>query len=194
MIDMIGYSVTATINDVANKPILHEQRIEQLKGRDQVYQWRRLPNSGLPSCIDVGVSKLPDDEDFERVKNVKFLSDGLGSAPALIKGAFLPPKSMDTYEELAVTLGEPEISVIQGSRWTTDVEFGRQILNGVNPVVIRKCTDLPEKFPVTNEMVKGFLNRGNTLKKEMDVSSCYSLCISVTLYGFATCSIISSNL
>ena len=35
-------------------------------------------------------------------------------------------------------------------------------MNGVNPVVIEKCTALPSNFPVTNDMVKGILNIGLT--------------------------------
>ena len=72
---------------------------------------------------------------------------------------------------MATSLGTPEVRVHNAARWTTDIEFGRQMLNGVNPVVIEKCTKLPDNFPVTNEMVKGVLNRGLTLEQEMEVRS-----------------------
>ena len=52
--------------------------------------------------------------------------------------------------------------------WKTDVEFGRQILNGANPFVIKKCESLPKKFPVTNLMVKGLMSRRLTLEEEME--------------------------
>ena len=45
------------------------------------------------------------------------------------------------------------------------------MLNGVNPVVIEKCTALPPNFPVTNELVQPFLTRGLTLEQEMEVRS-----------------------
>ena len=35
--------------------------------------------------------------------------------------------------------------------------------------VAEECTSLPPNFHVTNEMVKGFLNRGRTLEQEMEV-------------------------
>lgn len=94
-------------------------------------------------------------------------------------------KNLHDFEVIAVTLAkqnliatyvdkplpkdsELEIPTYAGHRWITDAEFGQQILNGVNPVVIRKCTRLPENFPVTNEMVQPMIH--HTLDEEMKVS------------------------
>lgn len=49
--------------------------------------------------------------------------------------------------------------------------FGYQFLNGCNPVVIRKCIKLPEKFPVTDEMVSVSLERELTLEQELEVDT-----------------------
>ena len=36
------------------------------------------------------------------------------------------------------------IPAYEGYRWVSDVEFGRQMLNGVNPVLIRRCNNAEE--------------------------------------------------
>ncbi|KAL6485584.1 hypothetical protein MHYP_G00049760 [Metynnis hypsauchen] len=52
--------------------------------------------------------------------------------------------------------------------WMKDEFFGYQFLNGLNPMIITRCSKLPEKFPVTNEMVKSFLPDRSTLELEME--------------------------
>ena len=56
------------------------------------------------------------------------------------------------------------------------------MLNGVNPVVVQKCTSIPSKFAITNDLVKPFLNRGLTLEQEMQVMTFYWLVLDP--YGF----------
>ena len=53
--------------------------------------------------------------------------------------------------------------------WLEDRMFGYQFLNGCNPCVIERCSELPSNFPVTNEMVQSFLDRGRTLEEEIKV-------------------------
>ena len=64
---------------------------------------------------------------------------------------------------------EPTIVPYEASRWTSDVEFGRQQLNGTNFVLIRRCTTLPDNFPVTNDLVNHLLCRRLTLDQEIQV-------------------------
>lgn len=53
--------------------------------------------------------------------------------------------------------------------WKEDFMFGYQFLNGCNPVVITKCTEIPDKFPVTHKLLDDSLERGLTLEEELKV-------------------------
>ena len=50
-----------------------------------------------------------------------------------------------------------------------DAVFGWQFLNGCNPNTIRRCEELPTNFPVTEDLVKGFLDGGKSLNDEIKV-------------------------
>ncbi|KAM5241217.1 polyunsaturated fatty acid 5-lipoxygenase isoform 2-T2 [Hipposideros larvatus] len=54
------------------------------------------------------------------------------------------------------------------NHWQEDLMFGYQFLNGCNPVLIQRCTKLPEKLPVTTEMVECSLERQLTLEQEVE--------------------------
>ena len=53
--------------------------------------------------------------------------------------------------------------------WKEDFMFGYQYLNGCNPVIIQKCHKIPDKFPVSHDMVKDYLEREITLEEEVKV-------------------------
>ena len=158
---------SATLNDIVESVILKKQRSAQLYQRKLKYKWQAFPENGLPSALH----DLPSDEKFEVAKNFDFAIDGLaGSATIKLKTAFKTITSLHQYEELATILQAPQFPVYAMARWTRDEEFGRQILNGVNPVIVQRCSALPPNFPVKNEMVQGSLGRGLSLEEEMKVT------------------------
>ena len=132
----------------------------------------------LPSGLDTSVAEMPLDEEFDYVKNLDFSADANKSrAVQSVTTKRLTSKRL-TVEHLRdfETLAESEATVFQPKpiyelgRWTRDLEFGFQLLNGLNPRAVRKCTKLPENFPVTSAMVQGSLTRGSSLEDEMKVS------------------------
>ena len=54
--------------------------------------------------------------------------------------------------------------------WREDRFYGSQFLNGCNPESIKRCTKLPENFPVTQELVGDLLDCEDTLEKAMEVT------------------------
>lgn len=54
--------------------------------------------------------------------------------------------------------------------WKEDRFYGFQFLNGCNPESIKRCTELPENFPVTEELVGDLLDKGDTLREAMEVT------------------------
>lgn len=59
--------------------------------------------------------------------------------------------------------------------WMDDDFFGYQLLNGSHPMMLRRCTELPLNFAVTNGMVQPFLESGTSLTLEMKVKQ-YQIC------------------
>ena len=152
--------------------ILVRQRQSVIDQRRLKYKWQAFPKIGLPSAIDVSSLNLPSDEQFGVVKGIDFTKDGIASAVILeFTAVFTYIDSLSQFEQLAKAMGKPEFPTYELSRWMRDEEFGRQMLNGVNPMVIERCATLPPNFPVTSSMVKSSMDSGLSLEDEMKVSS-----------------------
>lgn len=61
-------SITGTLKEIANEPLLKEQRRKQIEERRIQYLWKGYPDVGLPSSIDKSIISLPLDEEFHRAK------------------------------------------------------------------------------------------------------------------------------
>ena len=140
--------------------------------RNEKYQWRIFSETGVPSGINEDTDKISADEQFNRVKKIDFTSNGVKAVAKLcLTGVFTDANDLSDFAKFAKSVNREEaLPLYEAGRWTSDVEFGRQILNGVNPMVIKKCTEIPPKFPVTNALVQPYLTRSLTLEQEMKVN------------------------
>ncbi|KAK0133408.1 Arachidonate 12-lipoxygenase, 12R-type [Merluccius polli] len=66
--------------------------------------------------------------------------------------------------ELVELRGGPEYVI---EHWKDDDFYGFQFFNAVNPNIIHRCSQLPHNFPVTEDMVKPFLQEASSLHAEM---------------------------
>ncbi|XP_061182686.1 polyunsaturated fatty acid 5-lipoxygenase-like [Saccostrea echinata] len=129
-----------------------EQRRAELYEKRQLYEYEEK-RPGFP----VQVKNFPEDEDFSFSHKFDLLKKTLtlkaGKAWEMIFGDG-PWQTLDDLKDIYSKIFE-EPKGMQG--WESDISFGWQRLNGLNPNMIRLCTHLPDKFGVTEEMVKPFL-------------------------------------
>ncbi|KAJ7376326.1 Arachidonate 5-lipoxygenase [Desmophyllum pertusum] len=155
------------------------QRSQELKQRQESYKWgNQEVFQHLPGYLQASThADIPRDSQFSneakstiKEDKIKAVMDiGLDSLSTLFD-------SWDNFDDFQKILdraygGVPKI--VEGDRWMTDKVFGSMFLNGCNPNTIQRCEKLPSNFPVTEEMVKSFLDRGQTLEKEIKAGHVY---------------------
>ena len=151
------------------------QRILEVTKRQENYKWGgQEVYKHLPGYLEaVTHADIPRDSQFsdearssvDEDKKKAIVKLGLSYLTSLFD-------SWDNFDDFQKILdraygGIPKI--VEDDRWKTDKVFGSMFLNGCNPNVIQRCEKLPSNFPVTEEMVKSFLDRGQTLQEEIKV-------------------------
>ncbi|XP_043093196.1 LOW QUALITY PROTEIN: polyunsaturated fatty acid 5-lipoxygenase-like [Puntigrus tetrazona] len=156
---------------------LKEYRRMELESRQLLFRWKEW-RSGFPMSIDFNSSsELPLDIQFEAAKSVDFSLNytravrnlGLNKFMNLFQSSW---KDFADFEKIFVKI-QNKVSEHVMQNWNKDYFFGYQFLNGCNPVMIKKCMKLPDKFAVTHEMVKVSLDRGLTLQEELKGGNIY---------------------
>ncbi|MBN3324381.1 LOX5 lipoxygenase, partial [Atractosteus spatula] len=133
---------------------------------------------GFPMSIDANAHKeLPRDIQFDSEKGVDFILNYTKAIENLYVNRFMHMfqsswSDFADFERIFVRISNT-ISEYVMQHWQEDFMFGYQFLNGCNPVIIKKCTALPEKFPVTHEMVELCLERNLTLEEEIKEGNVY---------------------
>ncbi|CAH1238363.1 ALOX5 [Branchiostoma lanceolatum] len=128
-----------------------EQRQREMEEMKANYELM-VPQEGLPPKI----KNLPPDEDFsadykwnvaKRRVNIRMQQ----KISSMTTGRF---KTLDDL----INVYEGVLGTPKGvENWRDDREFGRQRLSGCNPNRITLCTEVPNNFAVTGEMVEPFL-------------------------------------
>ncbi|XP_006116243.2 hydroperoxide isomerase ALOXE3 [Pelodiscus sinensis] len=157
--------------DDADQPMLLQQREEELKQRRKCYEWKEY-SPGLPHCLAVdNIIELDGNSMYSVTKNTNLLLRSTNTQVRLrLKGFLSCTNSWAKLEDISKVFcfSKSPITEYVQEHWREDTFFGYQFLNGVHPVTIRKCTKLPENFPVTSAMVAPFLGEGTTLTDELE--------------------------
>lgn len=151
--------------------VAKQHRRKELEQRQKSYRWKEW-HPGFPMSIDCKAHKeLPRDIQFDSEKGVDFVLNYSKAIENLYVNQFMHMFQSSwgdfaDFERIFVRI-KNTISEYVMEHWKEDFMFGYQYLNGCNPVVIRKCTEIPDKFPVTQKIVEDSLERGLTLEEEL---------------------------
>lgn len=157
--------------------LVKQHRQKELDRRRKTYRWKEW-QPGFPMSIDADRHRdLPRDIQFDSEKGVDFILNYSKAIENLCVNSFMNMfqsswSDFGDFEKIFVRI-KNTISEYVMQHWKEDFMFGYQFLNGCNPVVIRKCTKLPDNFPVTNDMVSVSLERELTLEQEIKAGNIY---------------------
>ncbi|KAL8177135.1 UNVERIFIED_CONTAM: hypothetical protein K2H54_042499 [Gekko kuhli] len=145
-------------------------RREELVMRHNKYGWKEyLP--GVPCCADIDTAlSLEYNLQYSFPKATAFFGRGtMAMFEAKVKGFLDKPFSWGKLEDIRKVFWfyHTPVTEFVFNHWKDDEFFGYQFLNGINPGMIRKCTKMPDNFPVTQEMVVGSLGKYTTLQEEL---------------------------
>ncbi|XP_078022375.1 polyunsaturated fatty acid lipoxygenase ALOX15B-like [Epinephelus lanceolatus] len=137
--------------------------------RERDYRWHEHAK-GIPHCMKAeDLSDLPSEVQFSFIKDAEFkLTAVAGLAELYLNGL---ADSRENWLDIDDIKGvfrskRTDISDYVQEHWKEDVLFAYQFLNGVNPMLIRRCSALPDNFPVTDDMV--FPSGQFSLENEME--------------------------
>ncbi|KAM4529246.1 hydroperoxide isomerase ALOXE3-like [Fundulus diaphanus] len=150
--------------------LLIDHRKKELELRKSLYRWESADDGLMHFSHFKDVSELPAEVRFSLSKSEEFkCTQKMISIELLLKGLAKPGKRWQSIEEMKkiFTFKKTIMSEYVSQHWKEDDFFGYQFLNATNPNVIKRCSKLPSNFPVTDEMVKPFLETGTSLVKEM---------------------------
>uniref|UniRef100_A0A3Q1IQY7 Uncharacterized protein n=1 Tax=Anabas testudineus TaxID=64144 RepID=A0A3Q1IQY7_ANATE len=134
-------------------------REKALKHRSEDYCWD-VYIKGIPHCIKAdNPLDLPYEVHFSFTKNTEFaFTASAGLAELNLKGLAASKESWSNIDDInrVFWVKHTKTSDYVQKHWKEDAFFGYQFLNGVNPMLIRRCSELPKNFPVIDAMSNHF--------------------------------------
>ncbi|KAM7231895.1 hypothetical protein CapIbe_016656 [Capra ibex] len=167
---------TAKFSWEDHHPTLQQHRREELQARRETYRWKTyLP--GWPRCLDEEtVKNLNLNIKYSVAKSTTFyLRGGSALAELKLKGLLDRKGLWKSLEEMRRVFNFRKTPAVEYvfEHWQEDAFFAYQFLNGLNPVLIRRCHHLPKNFPVTDAMVAPVLGPGTSLQAELEKGSLF---------------------
>ncbi|KAI3364280.1 hypothetical protein L3Q82_011085 [Scortum barcoo] len=152
-------------------PVLIDHREKELIFQKSLYQWE-ITRSRLPQMSTFkDISELPAEIRFSMSKSMELLfTKATTVAELMFKGLAGSTKNWESIEDIKKILWYKKTAMSEyvTEHWKEDDFYGSQFLNGINPNMIKRCSELPPNFPVKEEMVKPFLEKGSSLQREME--------------------------
>ncbi|XP_048372794.1 hydroperoxide isomerase ALOXE3-like [Sphaerodactylus townsendi] len=160
-----------TISKDADNQVFLRHRTEELRAKQQAFRYKEF-QPGWPKCLDVAtVDDLHPNYQYSSTKTSTLeVNMATGQVELKLKGLLDCKSSWNKLDDIRRSFWfhrSPATEYVS-THWDEDAFFGYQYINGVNPVTIRKCTEIPAKFPVTHEMVAKSLENHTTLDQELE--------------------------
>ncbi|XP_073349119.1 hydroperoxide isomerase ALOXE3-like [Pagrus major] len=151
-------------------PLLIDHRKNELMQKKSFYQWNFWAEGLSHINHSNNVSELPAEVRFSKNRSTELLNTKKITGLELkIKGLLGSAEKWESIDDMKKIFWftSTTMSEYVAEHWKEDDFYGFQFLNGVNPNVIKRCSELPQNFPVTDYMVKPFLEEGSSLQNEM---------------------------
>lgn len=151
--------------------VFDEHREKELCERRKIYRWMTWQPQ-IPKCIAADSERdLPQDVRFDNEKRSDF-ENSLHyalielSLKKLMTKLSTSWKDLEDFRSIFWGVKSPVAEYVM-NHWKEDWFFGYQFLNGPNPTFIRRCTRIPDKLAVTEDMISPFLDAGTSLHEEL---------------------------
>ncbi|XP_078525147.1 hydroperoxide isomerase ALOXE3-like [Lissotriton helveticus] len=158
------------VSEKTLNPLLLKQRENELKRRREIYKWK-VYHKGFPRCIDADdVRELDSNVQYSISKFLTFaMNKGTSVLEIKLQGFSGCKESWESFEDIKriFLTYKSTMSEYVCQHWKEDTFFGYQFLNGVDPMLIKRCKKIPDNFPVTDSMVASILGPKTKLETEL---------------------------